>query len=160
MSYKTPHASWSLTLPDPDATRALGSALAKVLKAGNVLALSGDLGAGKTTLVQGLATALGVDGDVLSPTFALMDEHKGAIPLLHMDAYRLNGAEDAEQLGLDDYIEAGWLLVVEWPEAIEGALPEDILTVTLEYLGDQRRATVTAGGPQSARQLEALRDDA
>jgi tRNA threonylcarbamoyladenosine biosynthesis protein TsaE len=133
-----------IRLEDAEATRALGREIAARLAPGDVLALSGDLGAGKTTLTQGLADGLGIAADVLSPTFALMSEYRsGRVPLLHVDAYRLNGAAEAEHLGLDEYLENGWALVVEWPENIAGALPEGP-AVHLEHDGDARIATVTA----------------
>jgi tRNA threonylcarbamoyladenosine biosynthesis protein TsaE len=144
-----------LRLEDADAMRRLGARLAPVLGPGDVLALSGDLGAGKTTLTQGLAAGLGVEGDVLSPTFALMSEYRGGrIPLLHVDAYRLSGAEQADHLGLDEYLDNGWTLVVEWPENIEGALPPDRLAIHLEHAGDARIATVSANGPRSVASWE------
>lgn len=141
MSATTTH----IHLQDADATRALGREIAARLAPGDVVALSGDLGAGKTTLTQGLAEGLGVTGDVLSPTFALMSEHRGGrVPLLHVDAYRLNGAAEAEHLGLDEYLDNGWALVLEWPENIAGALPDDGPKVHLEHMGDTRRATLSA----------------
>jgi tRNA threonylcarbamoyladenosine biosynthesis protein TsaE len=145
----------TVRLEDADATRALGAELADVLGPGDVLALSGDLGAGKTTLTQGLAHGLGIGGDVLSPTFALMSEYRaGRVPLLHVDAYRLANAEAADHLGLDEYLDNGWALVLEWPENIEGALSPDCLTVHLEHAGDARIATVRAGGPRSRNAKE------
>ena len=143
----------TIPLPNPGATRALGASLAALLEPGGVLLLSGDLGAGKTTFTQGLARALGVESDVLSPTFALMSEYRSTPPLLHVDAYRLEGAEQAEHLGLDEYLDNGWALVVEWPENIASALPEDSIHITLEHDGDQRRATLSPGGPRSAALL-------
>ena len=147
-----------IPLTDAAATKRLGADLAIVLQPGMTLALSGDLGAGKTTLTQGLANGLGIGADVLSPTFALMSEYRDArIPLLHIDAYRLTGAADARQLGLDEYLDAGWALVVEWPENIEGALPEDRLHIRLDYDGESRTATATAGGEISGKILETWR---
>jgi tRNA threonylcarbamoyladenosine biosynthesis protein TsaE len=143
--------SQEIRLENADATRHFGAGIAPILGPGDVLELSGDLGAGKTTLTQGLAAGLGIEGDVLSPTFALMSEYRGSrIPLLHVDAYRLTGAAEADHLGLDEYLDNGWALVVEWPENIEGALPPDRLAIRLEHAGDARIATVTAGGPRSS----------
>jgi len=150
--------SISLVLEDAEATKGLGREVARVLSAGDVVALRGDLGAGKTTLTQGIAAGLGIPGDVLSPTFALMSEYRqGRVPLLHVDAYRLTGDLDADQLGLDEYLENGWALVIEWPEHIEGALPPDHLAVHLFHDGDRRRAEVRSSGPQSLIQREVLR---
>lgn len=145
----------SFSLEDAGATRRLGREIARVLQPGDVVALSGDLGTGKTTLAQGIAEGLGVAGDVLSPTFTLMNEYTRArIPLLHVDAYRLAGVADVEQIGMEEYLENAWAMVVEWPERIAGALPEDHLLVTLTHDGDRRRATLMARGPQSAIQRE------
>lgn len=146
-----------IVLADADATRALGASLAAVIRSADVVALSGDLGAGKTTLTQGLARALGVTDDVISPTFALMSEYFTHPPILHVDAYRLQSAADAAELGIDEYLDDGWAVVVEWPENITGALPEDILTVRLEYDGDRRVASLSATGPVSAERLEEWR---
>lgn len=133
-----------IPLGDAEATRALGRDIATRLKPGDVVALSGDLGAGKTTLTQGLARGLGIESDVLSPTFALMSEYRnGRVPLLHVDAYRLTSASDADHLGLDEYLDNGWALVVEWPENIEGALPEGGPAVHLEHAGEERVARIS-----------------
>lgn len=134
----------SLILENASATRALGAALARAMRPGDVLLLSGDLGAGKTTLTQGLAEGLGIEGDVLSPTFALMSEYRhGRVPLLHVDAYRLSGVADAEQLGLEEYLDGGWAMVIEWPDNIAGAITDEAATVHLTHDDDRRRATVT-----------------
>lgn len=147
----------TLILEDAEATKALGRELARVLDAGDVLTLHGDLGAGKTTLTQGLAAGLGIPDDVISPTFALMSEYRqGRIPLLHVDAYRLSGPEDAEELGLDEYLENGWALVIEWAENIAAALPPDRLAVILTHDDERRRARIEAGGAQSVIQREVL----
>ena len=154
----TPKGAISLVLEDPEATRRLGREVARVMNAGDVVALHGELGAGKTTLTQGIAAGLGIPGDVLSPTFALMSEYRhGRVPLLHVDAYRLTGDLDADQLGLDEYLENGWALVIEWPEHIAGALPPDHLAVHLSHNDDRRRAEILASGPQSLIQREVLR---
>lgn len=142
-------------LPTLEATRAFGAAFAAALQPGDVLLLEGELGAGKTTFTQGLAHALGIHDDVLSPTFALMSEYRGGrVPLLHVDAYRLNNAAEADQLGLDEYLDNGWALVVEWAGNIQGALPGDSLDIHFEYDGDARCATLRANGSASRRLME------
>jgi tRNA threonylcarbamoyladenosine biosynthesis protein TsaE len=142
-------------LPSPEATRAFGAAVASALQPGDVILLEGELGAGKTTFTQGLALGLGIPDDVLSPTFALMSEYRGGrLPLLHVDAYRLSNAAEADQLGLDEYLDNGWALVVEWAGNISGALPVDSLEIHFEYDGDARRATVHANGGASRRLME------
>lgn len=142
-------------LNSPEATRAFGAAFAAALRGGDVLLLDGELGAGKTTFTQGLASALGIPDDVLSPTFALMSEYRGGrLPLLHVDAYRLSSAAEADQLGLDEYLDNGWALVVEWAANIRGALPADTLEILFEYDGDARLARLRGNGSVSRRLME------
>ncbi|HEY3411435.1 MAG TPA: tRNA (adenosine(37)-N6)-threonylcarbamoyltransferase complex ATPase subunit type 1 TsaE [Armatimonadota bacterium] len=155
MTIANPQQGVVYHLPTPEATRALGAAVAACLRPGDVLLLDGELGAGKTTFTQGLAHGLAIPDDVLSPTFALMSEYRaGRVQLLHVDAYRLNGAADAEQLGLHEYLDRGWALVVEWAGNIRGALPVDSLEIHFEYDGDARRATFRAQGGASRRLME------
>ena len=105
-----------------EATRALGAAWAARCAGGEVFALHGPLGAGKTELVKGLARGLGFPGEVTSPTFSLLHEYLGGrLPLYHFDLYRLGGAEEAVRLGIEEYLEGGGVAVVEWPERIAGA---------------------------------------
>jgi tRNA threonylcarbamoyladenosine biosynthesis protein TsaE len=141
----------TLDLADEAATLALGARLGRAARAGDVLALRGELGAGKTTLVHGLAAALGVDGPVPSPTFVLVREYRGRLPLVHVDAYRLDGEDDALAIGLDEHLPGDGVTAVEWAERIAELLPEDALTVLLEPHGDGRRATLS--GPRLARWL-------
>jgi tRNA threonylcarbamoyladenosine biosynthesis protein TsaE len=146
-----------MILADAAATRALGASLGGLMQARDVLLLEGELGAGKTTFTQGLASGLGIAEDVLSPTFALMSEYRGGqVPLLHVDAYRLNGPAEADQLGLDEYLDNGWALAVEWAGKGEGALPLDALALRFEYEGDARRVTIQSRGTRSATLLENL----
>jgi len=128
-------------------TRLLGETLAQLLQPGDIVWLRGELGAGKTTLAQGIARGLGVQEPVLSPTFTLIREHRGRLPFFHADAYRLEGAEQAADLGLQEYFERGGVFAIEWAERIADALPEERLEVLLED-GDEphRRITLTAHG--------------
>lgn len=130
----------------PGQTRQLGRQLAAQLPAGAVLALRGGLGAGKTTFVQGLAEGLGYAGEVTSPTFSLLHEYAGPVPLVHMDAYRIQGFDEAESTGLFDYLDRGYMAAVEWSENIADCLPGAI-TITFERLGDTRRRIRIEGGP-------------
>lgn len=125
----------------PEATLALGRALAARLAPGAVVALHGDLGAGKTHLVKGLAAGLGGRADdVTSPTFTLVHEYDTVPPLVHADLYRVDGDAEAAALGLDDWIAAGdAVVVVEWPERAPGLLPADTLHLHLAHLGGDRR---------------------
>ena len=121
------------TSDSPGRTRALGAALAPHLRPGDVVLLSGELGAGKTVLVQGIAAGLGVEEAATSPTFALVHEHRGAaLRLLHADAWRLASAEEAVELALAEEVDDGaTALVVEWGELAAAALPGDHLRVVL-----------------------------
>lgn len=116
---------------------------------GDVLSLSGDLGAGKTTFVQGLAVGLNVTEWVTSPTFILMKEYQGArFPLFHLDVYRLNTAQEVLDLGIDDYLDPRGVVVVEWGEMIEPLLPPTHLLVTIEHAHgeNERRVTLSPRG--------------
>ena len=123
-------------------TQALAARLAAELPAGAVLCLHGDLGAGKTCFVQGLAKALGVRRPVGSPTFTLINEYKGDRPLAHVDLYRVRGAGDAFGLGLEDYLfRFGGIVAIEWAERVAELLPETCWHVRLEarVAGEQAR---------------------
>ena len=119
-------------------TESLGESLAARLKGGEVLALFGPMGMGKTAFTRGLARGLGVQGGVSSPTFALVHEHAGKIPLYHFDMFRVTSWDDLYSTGFFDYLESDGVLVIEWSENIEGALPENAvrITVCLLYTSD------------------------
>ena len=119
-----------------DDTRAVGLALAPLLQAGDAVVLSGDLGAGKTTLVQGVARGLGVARPVTSPTFTLVKEYEGRVPLTHADVYRLRRLQDVIDLGLE---ESDGVLFVEWGNVIEDLLGPEHLGVELVRVVDERR---------------------
>ena len=127
----------------PEQTRRLGVRIGTLLKPGDVICLSGDLGAGKTTLVPGIAQGWGSLDPVSSPTFVLVNSYRkpGGQSLYHLDAYRLENALEAESLDLDVMIEHG-PLVVEWPERIDEALPADRLWVDMEWIADEKRRLV------------------
>lgn len=140
-------------------TRQLGATLAQVLQPGDILWLRGELGAGKTTLAQGIARGLGVNEPVLSPTFTLIREHRGRLPFFHADAYRLEGAEQAADLGLQDYFERGGVFAIEWAEHIADALPDERLEVLLEGgMDDNRRITLMAYGERYEQRWKQLED--
>jgi tRNA threonylcarbamoyladenosine biosynthesis protein TsaE len=125
---------------DPTETEALGAELAADLRAGDVVLVHGELGAGKTTFVRGAARALGVTDPVTSPTFSIAHRYRGTgVSVSHLDLYRLNGLcyEDPELL--DDYLGAGRIAFVEWPEVGAGELPQARLRVTLTHAGADRR---------------------
>lgn len=119
-------------------TQALATELAKALPPDTTLALHGNLGVGKTTFVQGLARGLGHTGPVTSPTFNIFTLHRGPTNLLHLDAYRLDRAQQVEDLLLADFMVSPWCLAVEWPEKIADWLPPGTLHLDLGILPDER----------------------
>ncbi len=112
-------------------THAVAASLVARLRAGAVIALHGELGAGKTTFVQGLGVALRVQEPVTSPTFTLVNEYRGDLTVFHVDLYRLAGEVDAETIGLDECMSAGGITVIEWPERAPGLLPDDSIHVEI-----------------------------
>ena len=122
-------------------TESLGESLAARLKGGEVLALFGPMGMGKTAFTRGLARGLGVQGGVSSPTFALVHEHAGKIPLYHFDMFRVTSWDDLYSTGFFDYLESDGVLVIEWSENIEGALPENAVRITVS-LGETENQRV------------------
>lgn len=145
-------------LVDVAATEALGAALAPVLAGhGGVVALSGDLGAGKTTLVRGLIHALGHEGAVRSPTYTLVEPYEfesGSV--LHLDLYRLAGTDDLAPLGIREALGSGALLLVEWPERAEGALPPPDLAIRLDHQEAGRAVSARAFSPLGERCLQVI----
>ncbi|MDA8352072.1 MAG: tRNA (adenosine(37)-N6)-threonylcarbamoyltransferase complex ATPase subunit type 1 TsaE [Firmicutes bacterium] len=123
---------------DPEETKKLAQKLARCLHPGDVITLEGDLGAGKTTFAQGLAAGLGIEEPVDSPTFTLIKEYpQGALPLYHMDAYRLDFP--AEELGWDEYFYGEGITLVEWPSRIQPMLPKDRIQIEIQLETDSRR---------------------
>jgi len=116
--------SLAVTSRSPEETRILGASLAPMLLPGDVLSLSGDLGAGKTVFVQGLATALGVPERVTSPTFTIVHEYWGRYPIIHIDVYRLNSFQEVIDLGFEELLDPQAIMVVEWGEAVAPMLPQ------------------------------------
>ncbi|MFQ5731508.1 MAG: tRNA (adenosine(37)-N6)-threonylcarbamoyltransferase complex ATPase subunit type 1 TsaE [Planctomycetaceae bacterium] len=141
-----------------DETRQIGATLAAALAPGDVVALIGDLGAGKTRLVQAVAEALGVDrADVTSPTFVLIQEYDGRIPLYHFDTYRLNDLDEFLELGAEELFEGDGVCLVEWADRVADALPADHLRCEIAIAGEQQRILhFTATGPRSQRIVDML----
>ncbi len=126
-------------------TEEFAAQLAQELRPGDVLAFRGGMGAGKTAFTRGLAQGLGVTGEVSSPTFALVHEHNGKIPLFHFDLYRITSLEDLYSTGYFDYLDRSGILAVEWSEQIEGILDENTILITLETLGETSRKITVEG---------------
>ena len=112
-------------------TEAAGEALAARLKAGDVVAYRGDLGAGKTAFTRGLARGLGCTGRVSSPTFTIVNEHEGRLPLFHFDLYRLGDGEELFDIGWEDYLDRGGVCAVEWSERAQSLLPPETVYVSI-----------------------------
>lgn len=135
----------TVDLPDLAAMEAIGARIAGLLRPGDVVALSGPLGTGKTTLARAVIAALGHEGEVPSPTFTIVETYDLDPPLVHADFYRLESPREAEELGLDDYRE-GAALIAEWPERTGGFAHEPgCLSITLEFADSGRKAIVEPG---------------
>ena len=154
----TAGASGTLTSSSPEQTRSLGRALGSAARPGTLVALIGPLGAGKTVLAKGIADGLGVTSVVNSPTFVLMNEHRGRLPFYHVDAYRLDDPEEALAAGLLDERQAGGVTVVEWADRLDDWLPDERLEVELvpEGAGDRRQLRWRAFGERDAQLASAL----
>jgi tRNA threonylcarbamoyladenosine biosynthesis protein TsaE len=141
----------------PEETREAAAALAELLVPGDVVSLTGELGAGKTAFVQGAARALGVDGPVVSPTFVLVREYRGEMPIYHVDVYRLERLQEVHDLGFEDFLDPGGVVFVEWGDAIEALLPDSHLKVELLTEEDEtRRLRISARGAVWAPRWERL----
>ncbi len=148
----------TVVLSSASETKEFGKRLAAFLEPGDVILLQGDLGAGKTTFVGGVAKGLGIEEDVISPTFNIMKCYfKGKLPLYHIDAYRLEGQNI--ELGLDEYIEGDGACFIEWPKFIEPLIPEDRLTITLSHKGgDVREMNLESFGSRYDELLSQLEE--
>lgn len=131
----------------PAETEALGEKLAQKLKPGTVLALYGGMGAGKTALTRGIARGLGIENGVCSPTFALIHEYAGRLPIYHFDMYRVEGWDDLYSTGFFDYLDAAdGVLIVEWSENIENALPDDAVHIRLRQGSTENERMISIDG--------------
>ena len=142
---------FELTTTNDAETSQFAERLAEFLKPGDVIALEGDLGAGKTTFTKGLAKGLEVKKTVNSPTFTIIKEYRGRLPLYHMDVYRV--ADAYEYLGFDEYFEGEGVTVVEWAHLIEEQLPAELLTIYLYHQGQHQRKIVLKPKGQRYEQL-------
>ncbi|MFT7464580.1 MAG: tRNA threonylcarbamoyladenosine biosynthesis protein TsaE [Pseudohongiellaceae bacterium] len=150
---------FSELLPDVAATHALAARLAAELRPGDVLALVGDLGAGKTEFTRGLGLALGLPPEVAvcSPSYLLLNLYDGGrLPLAHVDAYFMEGPDDLERAGLADLLADGWVMVVEWAERVAEALPAHTRWIQLSPGPQPESRLATLGGPELAETMEAL----
>ncbi|HPT83966.1 MAG TPA: tRNA (adenosine(37)-N6)-threonylcarbamoyltransferase complex ATPase subunit type 1 TsaE [Limnochordia bacterium] len=146
-----------LTSHSPEETKRLAAAVGELLQAGDLLNLSGELGAGKTLFVKGIAAALGIPEDVVtSPTFSIINEYQGEGGLLyHFDFYRLQDESELENIGCQDYFYGPGISVVEWGDLFPHHLPEERLDIVLEKLGPQERRLQFKGSGERGRELAA-----
>jgi len=128
----------SFKTESPEETQALGEKLGKTLKQGDVIALIGDLGTGKTCLTQGIARGVGIASDevVNSPSYILINEYNGTVPIYHIDLYRLENSEEIAELGLSEYVEGDGICIIEWAERMAAALPDTCIKVYITLTGE------------------------
>jgi tRNA threonylcarbamoyladenosine biosynthesis protein TsaE len=144
----------------PEETRRLAVALSPLLRPGDVVSLGGDLGAGKTTFVQGLAVGLGIPDHVTSPSFVLMKEYLGGrYPLIHMDVYRLERMQEVVDLGYDEFLDPSHIVVVEWGDMVEPLLPKEHLSIQMSYGDDEssREIVLQPRGSQWDLRMQTVR---
>jgi tRNA threonylcarbamoyladenosine biosynthesis protein TsaE len=132
-----------------EATRVLAAEIARRATPGTVIALSGDLGAGKTCFIQGLAAGLGVRGPVTSPTFIMVAEHAGRLPLYHVDLYRTASLGEIRGLGLEEMLDGAGVTAIEWAEKAESLLPPRAIRIHIQGAGDEPRTVDIEGTPRT-----------
>jgi tRNA threonylcarbamoyladenosine biosynthesis protein TsaE len=132
---------------NPSETIRIGKRIGSLLMPGDVLALVGELGAGKTQFIKGLAAGTGVKKSIYltSPSFTLINEYVGKVPFYHIDLYRLESEREAEELGLEEYFQGGGITVIEWADKIPSLLPEEILWIEIHYTGEYTRSLEISG---------------
>ena len=155
----------TVTTTSPEETRIIGAALGPVLLPGDVISLSGDLGAGKTVFVQGLATSLGVHGRVTSPTFTIVHQYEARFPIVHVDVYRLDSFQDLLDIGFEDFLDPAAIILLEWGEAVEQLLPRAHLKLDIHRgddpaRPDDRKLVFRPRGEEWVRKVFAMRDTA
>lgn len=147
---------YSIVTKSRDETHELGEKLGRAAQPGMVFLMNGDLGAGKTTLTQGIGRGLGVKKQITSPTFTIMKIYHGRLTLYHIDAYRMEGID--QDLGFDEYLNDDGLTVIEWSQFMPALIPDEYLSVTITLLDeDQRRFDMNAAGERYERLLEELK---
>ena len=127
----------SIVLKNLEETNAFGIKLGRVLKKGDILCLNGDLGAGKTTLTKSIGKGLGVEEYITSPTFALINQYSGRIPVYHFDVYRLEAADELYDLGFDEYFYGNGVCIIEWADKIERMIPQEKIVINIEKGNNQ-----------------------
>ena len=138
----------NIYLNNDQETREIGFKLGKLLKPGSIVCLIGDLGAGKTTMTQSLAEALEVDDYITSPTFTIVNQYEGKMPLYHFDVYRIGCSEEMYDIGFEEYINGDGVCIIEWANIIEDILPDEYLKIELNYKDMGREMTLIPYGEE------------
>ena len=142
---KAENSRFELISKSPEETQELGRDIGKILKKGDVVALEGGLGAGKTRLTKGIALGLCVSEEITSPTYTIISEYSGSLLLYHMDAYRLKGADDFMNLGAEELLYGNGVCVIEWSNIVEDMLPEHTIRIKIELLDQGDRKIILQG---------------
>lgn len=147
----------TLLIESEDKMKAFGKALGEVLESGNIVCLTGDLGAGKTTLTKSIALGLGIDEYVTSPSYTIVNEYEGRLPLYHFDVYRINDVEEMYELGYEDYFFGSGVCVIEWAGMVEELLPANRIWLEI-YQGDSftERKIIIKTDAENMKRLEAI----
>lgn len=150
-----------IILNNLEETQKFGEKLGSILKEGDILCLNGDLGAGKTTLTKSIGSGLGVDEYITSPTFALINEYRGRLPVYHIDVYRLENVEEIDDLGFDEYIYGSGVTIIEWAERIRSFLPKDRIILDIRRGDDEnsRRVSLSGDGERYRAVLRRVKED-
>ena len=150
---------WTLRTSNSDETLEFGTIIGETLEGDDLFLMVGPLGAGKTKMTQGIANGLGVNEYTKSPSFVLVNEYEGRLPLIHVDLYRVAKTEEAWLLGLDDYLSGGFVLVVEWGDRAPGIFPDDHIVITIEVVSDDvRDIIIESKGSKSDKTLNAFKN--
>ena len=140
----------------------LGKIIGKHLNGGNIIALTGELGSGKTCITRGIARGMGIPEEfhVTSPTFTLINEYPGRIPLYHLDVYRLSGSEDLKDLGYEEYFFGKGVVVIEWAEKIQDIIPSDSIFIYLKYINkNKREIKITYNGKKASETIKKIYEE-
>ena len=146
----------NIYLEDENKTKEIGYKLGKLLTPGSVICLIGDLGAGKTTMTQSLAKSLAVDDYITSPTFTIVNEYEGKMPLYHFDVYRIGSSDEMYDIGYEDYINGEGVCIIEWANLIEDILPDEYLYIELRYKDMSREMILNPIGKKYEKIVEEL----
>ena len=146
----------NIYLENENKTKEIGYKLGKLLQPGSVICLIGDLGAGKTTMTQSLAKALEVEDYITSPTFTIVNEYEGRIPLYHFDVYRIGSSDEMYDIGYDEYINGEGVCIIEWANLIDDILPDEYLYIELKYKDMSREMILNPVGEKYEKIVEEL----